>query len=169
MDPFPLALREECAVTKTTHTERQILHHTPHATQPGHRLLRPLTAFLQQVLNAPIRIDLHGTQIGEALDQTRLFAKLLTEGIAQVVRGVGGDQQHGFAHARHLDGQRAGGGGFADAAFAADEDPAEGALVEKALKGGFEGVGVGVDMGGRHIEWMGWEGSEVVVACVWSG
>ena len=53
------------------------------------------------------------------------------------MRGVGGDEEDGFSHAGELDGEGAGGGGFADAAFAADEDPAEGALVEEALEGGF--------------------------------
>lgn len=143
-------------MTQTTHTKRQILHHPPHAPQPGHRLLRPLAPLLQKVLNTPIRINLHGAQIGKPVDQARLFAEFLAEGIAQVVRGVGGDQQHGFAHARELDGQRAGRGGFADAALAADEDPAQAALLEQGFQAGFEGVGVvGVDVGGAHFGGLG--------------
>ena len=72
---------------------------------------------------------------------------------------VGGDEEDGFAHAGHLDGEGAGGGGFADAAFAADEDPAEGLLGEEGGEGG--GEGVGVEDGAGHGGWWflrGWWG-----------
>ena len=65
---------------------------------------------------------------------------------------VGGDEEDGFAHAGHLDGEGAGGGGFADAAFAADEDPAEGFLGEEGGEGG--GEGVGVEDGAGHGGWV---------------
>ena len=65
------------------------------------------------------------------------------------MRRVGGDEQHGLAVAGDLDGERAGGGRLADAAFAADEDPAERALGDDRFEAGREGrVGVGVDEGG---------------------
>ena len=67
---------------------------------------------------------------------------------------VGGDEQDGLAHAGELDGEGTGGGGFADAAFAADEDPAEGFLLEDGVEGRFEGFWVIVrgEVGGccRH-------------------
>jgi hypothetical protein len=66
----------------------------------------------------------------------------LVEGIGQVVRGIGADEQDGAADLGQLDGQGARGGRLADAALAADEDPAEGALVEERLEGRLEGVGV---------------------------
>lgn len=56
------------------------------------------------------------------------------------MRGVGADEQDGAADLGQLDGQGARGRGLADASLAADEDPAEGALVEERLEGRLEGV-----------------------------
>lgn len=69
--------------------------------------------------------------------------------------GVGGDEENGAAHTRELDGERARGRGLADAAFAADEDPAQRTLVEDGLQRGLEDVGVGVDDGVGHGGWWG--------------
>ena len=140
---------------ENTHTKSQILHHPPHPPCRRHRLLRALPALLQQILNTAIRIDFHGTEISVAFDEAGLLAELLAEGVGQVVGRVGGDEEDGFADAGHLDGEGAGGGGFADAAFAADEDPAEGLLGEEGGEGGGEGVGVGVEDGGGHGGWWG--------------
>lgn len=54
--------------------------------------------------------------------------------------GVGADEQDGAADFGELDGEGARRGGFADTTFAADEDPAERALVEERLEGRLEGV-----------------------------
>ena len=90
-----------------TYAKRHVLHDTAHTTQSRHRLLGLIPALLQQVLNAAIRIDLHGAQIGVPVYQPRLFAKLLAEGVGQVVGRIGADQQYRFANLGHLDRERA--------------------------------------------------------------
>ncbi|GER57473.1 SET domain-containing protein [Striga asiatica] len=55
--------------------------------------------------------------------------KPLTRVGVLVMRGVGGDYEHGLAHAREEYGQYRAAGGLAHAAFAADENPLERVLV----------------------------------------
>lgn len=62
--------------------------------------------------------------------------------------GIGGDEEDGFADFGELDCEGAGGCCFAYASFAADEDPAEGVLVEEGLEGGVHGIEGGVEGGG---------------------
>ena len=64
--------------------------------------------------------------------------------------GVGRNEEHGLAVLGHLYRERARGRRLADAAFAADEDPSEGGLVDEVLEGRGEGVVVAVDDGGGH-------------------
>ena len=40
-------------------------------------------------LDAAIGVDLHGAQVGEAIDEPGLLSELLREGVGQVVRRVG--------------------------------------------------------------------------------
>lgn len=63
---------------------------------------------------------------------------------------VGGDEENGAAHFGELDGEGAGGGGLSDSSLAANEDPAEGTLVQNGLEGWLEDVLVCVDDCVRH-------------------
>ena len=131
-----------------TYRKRQILHHAAHTTHIASTLILALAS--QEVLDAAVGVNLHSAQVGEAIDQTRLLAEFLAEGIAEVVGGVGRDEQDRTADLGQLDSQRARGGRFADTALAADKDPAQRALVENRLEGGLQVVVVGVDDCGRH-------------------
>lgn len=105
-------------------------------------------------MDTPVRVYFHRAQVREALDEPRFFSEFLGEGIAEVVCGVGGDEEDGLAVAGELNGEGAGGGGFTDTAFAADEDPAEGFLVDYGLEGWGQVVGVWVDVGGHGgVRW----------------
>lgn len=149
-----------CAIKRpTTYRKRQILHHAAHTTHITGALVLALAG--QQVLNAAVGVDLHSAQVFEAIDQTRLLAELLAEGIAKVVGGVGRDEQDRTADLGQLDSQTARCCRLTDTALAADEDPAQRALVENRLEGGLQVVVVGVDDCGRHFEdggrlsWLG--------------
>lgn len=100
----------------------------------------------------PIRIDLHGAQVGEPINQSRLFPELLAKSITQVVGRVCGNEENGFPDTGELDGKGAGGGSFANTTFAADEDPTKGLLVDYGFKGWGEVFGVGVNRC-RHGGW----------------
>lgn len=125
---------------KETYSKGKILHHASNSPAHGIQILSVLALASQQVLHAAIGIDLHGAEVVEAVDQAGLLAKLLVEGIGQVVGGVGTDEQDGAAHFGELDGEGARRGGFADTTFAANEDPAERALVEERLQRRLESV-----------------------------
>jgi len=75
-------------------------------------------------LDAAVWIDLHGAQVVKALDQARILSELLVEGIAQIVCGVGRDEEDGFAVLGQLDGERTRCCRLAYTALAADEYPA---------------------------------------------
>lgn len=138
-----------CLPACQTYRECQILHHAPHAPHARSRGLSVLS-LAHQLLDAAIWVDLHGAQVGEAIDEPGLLSELLREGVGQVVRRVGGDEQHGAAHSSELNGQRAGCRRLPYAPLAADEDPAQRLLVEDRLQCWLEGVQVGVDDGGGH-------------------
>jgi hypothetical protein len=98
-------------------------------------------------------LDLHGREVGEAVDEAGLFAKLLREGVGQVVRRVGRDEEDAAADLGELDGEGARRRRLADAALAADEDPAERLLVQDGLERGLQRVVVHVDERGVRHGW----------------
>jgi len=102
-----------------THAEGQILHHAAHAAEALHALLGVVAARGDEVLDAAVGINLHGAEVGVAVDEAGVLAELLVEGVAEVVRRVGGDEQDRLARLGELDGEGAGGGRLADAALAA--------------------------------------------------
>lgn len=61
----------------------------------------------EQVLYAAIGVDFHGAEVLEAVDEARILAELLVEGVGEVVGGVGGDEEDGSAVLCQLDGERA--------------------------------------------------------------
>ena len=132
--------------------ESQILHHVAHASQRRHGLLGAFAALCQQILDAAVRIDLHGAQVVEAVDLARIFTKLLVEGIAQVVCRVSRDQKDVLAVLGELNGERARRGRLAHTALAADEYPAQRLLVDDGLERGLHDFVVG--HGGRDIDRM---------------
>lgn len=71
----------------------------------------------------------HGVEVGESADEGGELGEALLEGVAEVVRGVGGDDEYRLADPGEEDGEDGAAGGLADAALAADEDPLEGLLV----------------------------------------
>ena len=92
---------------KSTHSESQILHHATETTGgivTGSSVVRLAG---EEVLDAAVRVDLHGGEVVEAVDEAGLLAELLGEGVGQVVGGVGGDEEDGAADAGQLDGQGA--------------------------------------------------------------
>ena len=123
-----------CSARGMAYRECEILHHVAHTAQGCHGLLGALPALGQEILDAAVGVDLHGAQVGEAVDQACILAEFLVEGVAEVVCGVGGDEEDGFAVFGELDGERARGCGLADTALAADEDPAQRLLVEDGLE-----------------------------------
>lgn len=96
-----------------------------------------------------IRIDLHSAQVGEAINQSGLLTELLAESIAKIMGRVCGNEENGLADTGELDGEGAGSGSLADTTFAADEDPAEGLLVDYGFESWGEVFRVGVDCGGH--------------------
>lgn len=101
-----------------------------------------------------IRIDLHGAQICEAVNQSRFFAELLAESITEVVRGVCGDKEDGFADTGELNGEGAGSGGLAYTAFAADKNPTEALLLYYGFESRGEVFGIGVNCSGHVGGWQ---------------
>lgn len=67
---------------------------------------------------------------------------------------IGRDEEDGAAHFGELDGEGTRGGSLSDSSFAANEDPAEGALVEDGLEGWLEDVLVCVDDSVGHGEFV---------------
>lgn len=134
--------------------ESQVLHHVAHASQRRHGLLGALAALRQQVLDAAVRVNLHSAQVVEAVNLARILAKLLVEGIAQIVCGVSGDQEDVLAVLGELNGERARRGRLAHTTLAADEYPAQRLLVDNGLERGLhdfvvvEHSSVGHDGGG---------------------
>lgn len=127
----------------------QVLHHPSHAAHIPHPGGVTLTG--QQILNTTIGINLHGAQILEPIDEARLLAELLAEGVAQVVGWVGRDEQHGAAHLSQLDGETTRRCRLAHTALAADEDPPQRPLVEDGLQRRLHGIRVvSVDERSRH-------------------
>ncbi|PKI56929.1 hypothetical protein CRG98_022664 [Punica granatum] len=68
-------------------------------------------------------------EIGESIDEGRGFGEALVEGIAEVVGGVGGDDEDRGTKPSEKDRQDRAAGGLADAALSPDEHPLEGVLV----------------------------------------
>lgn len=136
-----------------THSKSQVLHHAAHSANITHASSALAFALSsEQILNAPVGVNLHGAEVVEPLNQTCVLAELLAEGIAKVVGGIGGYQQDRAADFGELDGKTAGRGGLADTTLAADENPPQTPLVEDGLEGGLHGVRVvGVDDRGRHF------------------
>lgn len=58
----------------------------------------------------------------------------MVEAVAEIVGGVGGDDKRLSVLLRDERGEAAGGGGLADAALAAHEDPSQGLLVQDVLE-----------------------------------
>lgn len=144
MPYLPLTL----GVSIPTYAESKILHHISHAHSTHILLAVPVR---QKILDAAIGIDLHSAQVVISVNETSLLSEFLSEGIAQVVSGIGGDQEHGFAGFGKLDGERARGRGLTHTTFATDEDPAEGFLVDDRLERGIHVEIVTLDHGGgRH-------------------
>lgn len=87
-----------------TYSKCKILHHASHARI---QVITALTLSSQQVLHTAVGVNLHGAEVFEAVDEARLLAELLGEGIGQVVGWVGADEQDGAAHFGELDGEGA--------------------------------------------------------------
>ena len=68
-------------------------------------------------------INLEAIEVLETINQGGLPSELLVECIREVVGRVSRNNQHGLPVLGHLDGQTAGSGGLANAAFSADEYP----------------------------------------------
>lgn len=64
----------------------------------------------------------HGKEVLEARDERGLFGELLTERIAQIVRGVRGDDEHAAAHCGELHGERARARGLPNTSLACTEE-----------------------------------------------
>lgn len=141
---------------RSTYGKSQILHHSTNASGCILVLIRLSS---QQILNRSIWINLHSAQVGIPIDKPSLLAELLVEGIGEVVCWVSGDEEDGAAHFGELYGERAGSGGLSDSSLTADEDPAEGALVENGLEGWLKDVLVCVEDSVGHGEDCG-RGSE---------
>lgn len=92
----------------------------------------------------------HGVEVGESADEGGELGEALLEGVAEVVRGVGGDDEHGLADPGEEDGEDGAAGGLADAALAADEDPLEGLLVQEVPHRGLRRVAGVHHRRGRH-------------------
>jgi hypothetical protein len=58
-------------------------------------------------LYAAVGVDLHGAEVVEAVDESRILAELLVERVREVVRGVGRDEEDRFAVLCELDGEGA--------------------------------------------------------------
>lgn len=127
----------------------QILHHAAHATQARHGVLTLLRSACQQVLYTAVGVNFHGTEIVEAVDESRVLAELLVEGIREVVGGVGRDEKNRLAVLCELDGEGARCRRLSYTTLSADEYPPERLLVEDGLE---RGRHVGVDERGRgHV------------------
>ena len=133
------------------YTESQILHHIPN-TQTSHGVITLLLPIGQQILQTPIGVNLHSTEVVESIDKPGLLAKLLSKGITQVVRGIGRDEQNGLAGFGELDRERARSCRLSDATFTTDEYPAEGFLVEERLESGLHVEVVGLHDSGGHCD-----------------
>lgn len=105
----------------------------------------------QEILDATVGVDLHGTKVGVAINQASLLSELLSKSITQVVRGVGRDEENGFADFGELDGEGARGGGFTHTSFASDEDPAESILIQNRLERGLHIKIIIVNNGRGHF------------------
>jgi len=131
-----------------THAESKVLHHVAHATETRHGLLGLLATSIEHISDRAVRINLHGAQVVEAIDQTGVLSELLVEGIGQVVGRIGRDEEDILAVLCELNGQGTRGGGLSDTTLTADEDPAERLLIEDVLQRGGHLV-VCVDKGGH--------------------
>jgi hypothetical protein len=73
----------------------------------------------------------HGVEVGESSDECGELGEALLEGVAEVVGGVGGDDENGLTGGGEEDGEDGAARGLPDAALAANEDPLEGVLLEE--------------------------------------
>jgi hypothetical protein len=86
-------LGETHGLVDTGDTEGHVLEHVAHTTETLHGLLRIVTASRDQVLDRAVGVDLHGGQVVDAGNRSGILAELDTEGVAEVVGRVGGDEQ----------------------------------------------------------------------------
>lgn len=80
----------------------------------------------------------HGVEIGETIDESGSLGEALLEGVAEIVSGVGGDDENGGSDLGEEDGEYGATGGFADAALAADEHPLQALLFQNVLDCSFQ-------------------------------
>jgi hypothetical protein len=92
----------------------------------------------------------HGVEVGESADECGELGEALLEGVAEVVGGVGGDDEHRLANGGEEDGEDRAARGLPDAALAADEDPLEGVLLEEVPHRGLWHVASVHRRRGRH-------------------
>lgn len=116
---------ETHGLVNTRNAEGHILEHVADAAKALHCFLCIVATSRNQVLDRAVGVDLHGGQVLDARHRASVLAELDTEGIAEVVCRVGGDEEDRLAGLSHLDCQGARGGGFAYTTLAADEDPFE--------------------------------------------
>lgn len=81
-----------------------------------------------------IKIAYHSVQVVNAIDGCGIFGDFLIEAVAEVVRGVGWNDQGFFTGLGLKSSETAAGGSFADTALATDEDPVESFLGEDVLE-----------------------------------
>lgn len=100
------------------------------------RCAAPLRRFCRPRARPLLAHTHHRVQVVEALHQRRRLGEFLAEGVAEVVRGVGRNDQHALAARRQLHREAAAARRLADAALAAHEDPLERGLVRHILQRG---------------------------------
>jgi hypothetical protein len=136
-----------------TNTVGKVLHHLADAAELAElaKVGAGAAAASDDVLDAAAGVDLHCAEIVEAVNQASVLAELLIEGVAEVVGGIGGDEEDGLAVLGHLDGKGARRCSLADASFAANKDPPQRLLVQNVLESRLHGLEpVGHDCG-----WLG--------------
>ena len=117
------------------------------------------------LVHVGVGVDFHDVQIVETVHEHRVPPELLAESVAQIVGRVGGDDEDLVALLSELDGEAAGGSGFADAALATDEDPLQGVLFDDVL-GEEEGRGARGAEGGRRVRRVRREKGDVGVLLI---
>jgi hypothetical protein len=116
-----------------TYTEREVLHHISNPPKLAHGFVRAIASRSNEILNTPVRVNLHGTEVVEPVYEPRILAELLIEGIAEIVGRVGGDEEHRFAVFGELYGECARRRRLSYTTFPTDEYPAQRLLVEDVL------------------------------------
>lgn len=79
------------------------------------------------------REQYHGVQIVEAINESGGFGESLLEGVAEIVGGVGGDDEDRGSNPSEEDGEDWAARGLSHAAFPTDEDPLESLLIQHVL------------------------------------